>query len=126
MSRISRRSLLRAAAASAPAACSFQLSLAATRSTDIRIEDVSFAYEDYMYRAPLKFGGAIVDRVTLLNVNCVVRTGAGKVAKGFGSMPMGNIWSFPSRTMSYDMTLNAMKVLAGRISKITGGYRESG
>lgn len=98
----------------------------AAKSTDIRIEDVQFGYEDYTYRAPLKFGGAIVDRVTLLNVNCVVRTGAGRTAKGFGSMPMGNIWAFPSATMSYDTTLNAMKVLAGRIQKITAAYKKSG
>ena len=85
-----------------------------------------FGYEDYIYRTPIKFGGAMVDRVTLLNVHCTVRTGAGKTAKGFGSMPLGNIWSFPSQTMSYDTTLGAMKALAERIAKITAGYKEAG
>jgi hypothetical protein len=89
----------------------------------MRIEEIQFGYEDYTYRAPLKFGGTVVDRATLLNVNCVIRNAAGKTAKGFGSMPMGNIWSFPSKSMPYDTTLNAMKALAGRIRKITADYR---
>lgn len=119
MANLSRRSFL----AAAPAL--FHVARAA-KPTDVRIEGVSFEYEDYLYRAPLKFGGAIVDRVSLLNVHCTVRTTNGRVAKGFGSMPLGNIWAFPSKTMSYDTTLNAMKVLAERISRITGGYKESG
>jgi L-alanine-DL-glutamate epimerase-like enolase superfamily enzyme len=92
----------------------------------IRIEEVHFDYQDYHYRTPYRFGAQTVDRVTLLNVNCVVRTQAGKTAHGFGSMTMGNAWSFPSKTMSYDTTLNAMKALAVRISKITSDYREPG
>ncbi|MCL5745049.1 MAG: hypothetical protein M1541_14180, partial [Acidobacteria bacterium] len=77
-------------------------------------------------RTPIKFGGTALDRVTLLNVNAVVRSGAGRTAKGFGSMPLGNVWSFPSHLMNYDATLGAMKQLAGRISKITSDYKESG
>lgn len=100
--------------------------LAAKRNTDIRIEEITSSYEDFHYRAPYKFGGVPVDRATVLNVNCVVRTGDGKTAKGFGSMPLGNVWAFPSRTLPYDMTLGAMKNLAKRIEKITGAYKESG
>ncbi|MFB3922755.1 MAG: enolase C-terminal domain-like protein [Terriglobia bacterium] len=92
----------------------------------IRIEEVTYGYEDFLYRTPIKFGGVAVGRVTLLNVDCVVRTADGKTAKGFGSMPLGNVWSFPSRVMSYDATLNAMKALAGQISKLTASYKESG
>src|SRR5205823_3247490 len=64
--------------------------------------------------------------MTLLNVDCAVRTSGGRMGKGFGSMPLGNVWSFPSPTMSYDSTLNAMKALAERISKITSAWPESG
>ena len=122
MKAMSRRKLIRAAA-TAPAA--FQIARGA-KPTDIRIEDIQFSYEDYGYRAPLKFGGQIVDRVTLLNVNCTVKTVNGRAGKGFGSMPLGNIWSFPSKAMSYDVTLNAMKRLAERIAKITAAYKEAG
>ncbi|MEO8128796.1 MAG: enolase C-terminal domain-like protein [Bryobacteraceae bacterium] len=118
--RLSRRSFL-GAALGAP-----MLSLAATRATDVRVDAISYSYEDFMYRTPLKFGGSVVDRVTLLNVNCTVRNAAGKVAKGFGSMPMGNVWSFPSKTMPYDRTLGAMKDLSEQISRITNEYKEFG
>lgn len=64
--------------------------------------------------------------MTLLNVNCVVRTADRRIAKGFGSMPLGNVWSFPSEKMSYDATLAAMKALAERISKISVDYKEFG
>ena len=100
--------------------------LSALQSTDIRIDEVHHSYEDYIYRAPYKFGGRVVDRVTLLNVRCRVTTRNGKTARGFGSMTMGNMWAFPSKTMSYDKTLDAMKRLAGRIAAITNDCREVG
>src|SRR5262249_49112940 len=94
---------------------------AAVKPTDIRVEDLAYTFEDYRYRTPIKFGGTAVDRVTLLDVTCVVRTRAGKTARGRGSMPLGNVWSFPSRRLSYDETLAAMKELAGRVARLTAG-----
>lgn len=107
---ITRRRLLRVAS-SAPAL------LLGARSKSIRIEDVAFEFEDFQYRTPMKFGGNVVERVTLLNVHCTIRAGDGRVAHGFGSMPLGNVWSFPQ--LPYDTSLNAMKTLAGRIGAIT-------
>lgn len=92
----------------------------------MRVEEVRTEYEDYKYRTPIKFGGTALDRVTLLNVHCVVRSREGRTAKGFGSMPLGNIWAYPSREMGYDGTLRAMRLLAGRIEKITADYKEYG
>src|SRR5947208_12649056 len=94
--------------------------------TDIRIRDVSYRCEDVLYRTPIKFGGVAVDRATLVNVDCVVETAAGKTARGFGSMPLGNVWSFPSRVLSYEQTLQAMKALVERIARITADCKESG
>src|SRR5262245_48362692 len=94
--------------------------------TDIRVEDLTFDYEEFLYRSPYKFGGVPVDRATILNINVTVRTRDGKTAKGFGSMPLGNVWSFPSREMAYFRTLVAMKELAERIAEITSGYKEYG
>ena len=132
MHTTTRRSFLRragalaAGAANAGAPGRFNILSAALRKTDIRVEDISIAYEEYKYRAPIKFGGHVVDRATLLNVNCSVRTGDGRAARGFGSMPLGNIWSFPSKTMSYDMTLGAMQALAEQITSVTCGYKAFG
>src|SRR5437762_1716727 len=99
---------------------------AMARSTDMRIEEISSAYEEFIYRTPIKFGGIALDRATNLNVTCVVRSVNGRVAKGFGSMPLGNVWSFPSRRLSYDATLGAMKALVERIAAVTRDCREAG
>ncbi|HLM99221.1 MAG TPA: enolase C-terminal domain-like protein [Bryobacteraceae bacterium] len=119
-----RRSVLQQAGG--VVAASFHILRAAVRNTDIRVEDVSIAYEDYKYRTPIKFGGHVLDRATLLNVNCSVRTGDGRIAKGFGSMPLGNIWSFPSKVLSYEATLGAMQALAAQLAKITAHYKDFG
>ena len=96
------------------------------RATDIRIEAIHPGYADYTYRTPIKFGGTALDRVTLLNVECEVSTRDGRTARGFGSMPLGNVWAFPSRRLGYDATLGAMKSLAERVAAITAGHREYG
>jgi L-alanine-DL-glutamate epimerase-like enolase superfamily enzyme len=114
---VTRRNFL-AAALGAPAI------LSARKATDIRIDEIRFGYEDYLYRTPIKFGGTVVDRVTLCNVNCVVSNAAGKSAKGFGSMPMGNVWAFPSKRLTYDQTLEAMKQLTVRVNAITNAHKE--
>jgi L-alanine-DL-glutamate epimerase-like enolase superfamily enzyme len=98
--------------------------LAAAPATDARIDDLRIDFQDFHYRAPYKFGGKEVDRVTLLNVHTRLSTKAGKSAAGFASMPLGNVWSFPD--LPYDTTLDAMKRLAGRIEKITKSYTEYG
>lgn len=100
--------------------------LAKTNPKDIRIEDVRTSNESYRYRTPIKFGGLVVDQVTLLNVHVRVRNRAGKEAEGFGSMCLGNIWSFPSRVMKYEQTLAAMESLAGKMRTITAGYKDYG
>lgn len=99
---------------------------AAPPATDIQVIEVDPSFEDYHYRTPIKFGGSVVDRVTLLNVKCTVRGRRGGTAHGFGSMPLGNVWSFPSKRLTYDQTLAAMKALAARISRITATEREWG
>src|SRR5215208_3752545 len=108
----------------AVAAAPVTAAMSVPKATDIRIDEVRLGYEDYVYRAPYKFGGRVVDRVTLLNVRCRVTTRNGKSAWGFGSMTMGNMWAFPSKTMSYDTTLEAMKGLAARIAEIARGCKE--
>jgi L-alanine-DL-glutamate epimerase-like enolase superfamily enzyme len=126
MDNQSRRKFLQKATLASAAFTYKDVSAITAGPTDVRVEDLTFDYEEFLYRAPYKFGGVPVDRATILNVNVTARTRDGKTAKGFGSMPMGNVWSFPSREMSYDTTLNAMKSLAERIAKITSGHTEFG
>ncbi len=98
--------------------------LAAAPSTDARIDELTIAFEDFRYRAPYKFGGKEVDRVTMLNVKCRLSTKGGKSASGAASMSMGNVWSFPAPNVGYDVTLGAMKALAEKIAGITRGFTE--
>ena len=109
-----------------PHETSASVAIVARKPTDIRIDEVIHGYQDYVYRAPYKFGGRVVDRVTLLNVHCRVTTRDGQTAWGFGSMTMGNVWAFPSAAMSYDVTLEAMKVLAARIARLASDCPEIG
>jgi L-alanine-DL-glutamate epimerase-like enolase superfamily enzyme len=118
---VTRRQFLRQASAVPLGAALF-----APKPTDIRIDEVVHGYQDYVYRAPYKFGGRVVDRVTLLNVHCRVTTRNGQTAWGFASMTMGNTWAFPSATLSYDTTLEAMKALASRIARLAGDCPEIG
>jgi len=118
MWKATRRDVLRAAACGP-----FIARGAAVRR--IRVESVRFDYEDYRYRTPIKFGGVALDRATILNVHCAVREAGGKTARGFGSMPLGNIWAWPSK-LPYETTLGAMKELAARIARITGEADVSG
>jgi L-alanine-DL-glutamate epimerase-like enolase superfamily enzyme len=96
------------------------------KSSDITIKDVRYSYEDYRYRTPIKFGGVALDRVTLLNVEIDVETATGKSAQGFGSMPLGNVWSFPSRVLTYDQTLAAMKSVVEHVARLTADHGDSG
>jgi L-alanine-DL-glutamate epimerase-like enolase superfamily enzyme len=98
--------------------------LTAAQSTDARIEELRIGFEDYLYRAPYKFGGKEVDRVTLLNVRCRLGTKAGKSAEGAAAMSLGNVWSFPAPNIPYETTLAAMKALAQKIARITRSFTE--
>ena len=84
-----------------------------SKSTDIRILDVNYDFEEYQYRTPLKFGGVPTDHCVLLNVRVQVQTRNGIEAEGFGSMPLGNVWVYPPRYVSFDQSLEAMKRLSG-------------
>ncbi len=95
-----------------------------SRPTDARIVEVNHQFEEFKYRAPYQFGGRTVDRVTLLNVSCRVRTGAGKEAWGFGSMTLGNAWAFPAA--SQESGLGAMKALAGEVRGLTAACDDTG
>ncbi|MBX9580651.1 MAG: mandelate racemase/muconate lactonizing enzyme family protein [Gemmataceae bacterium] len=94
--------------------------------TAARVADVSHDFADYRYRTPIKFGGVALDRVTLLNVTLTVEGRDGRTADGFGSMPLGNVWAWPTRALTYDQTLDAMKWTASRVALLYGSFRGAG
>ena len=95
-----------------------------SRLTDMKIVEVSHEFQEFQYRAPYMFGGRKVDRVTLLDVTCRIRTRDGREARGFGSMTMGNAWAFPAAPQ--EVGLPAMKALAARLGRITAACDETG
>jgi L-alanine-DL-glutamate epimerase-like enolase superfamily enzyme len=94
------------------------------KTSDVRIENVSVSFEEIVFRTPLKFAQTVVDRQTILTVECTVRTAAGKEAKGFGTLPLNYTFTFPSKKLEPNARLRAMKALADQIAKVTRGYKE--
>jgi len=122
---VSRRSLLSGIASLAAGTPWYRTPLQKLDS-DIRVDQVRLSFQEFRYRSPYKFGGVPVDRATIANVTCRVTTRNGRQAFGHGSMPLGNVWAFPSSEMPYETTLNAMVRLAEKIAKILNDFNESG
>lgn len=131
MNKLTRRGFVKTAAAVAGGLCAAECcgvgrAAPTPKKNDVRIERVSFRYEEHVFRVPLKFALTVVDRATMLTVTCTVRTAAGKVATGFGTLPLNYVFTFPSKKLSPDARLGAMKTLAEEIAKVTEKYTEYG
>ncbi len=97
-----------------------------SKSTDIRLVEATASTQDFAYRAPMKFGGRVVTAVTLVDVAVEVETRDGRRARGLGSMPMSNVWAWPSRQVSGEAALRAMVQLGRRVAGAAGDYRGAG
>jgi L-alanine-DL-glutamate epimerase-like enolase superfamily enzyme len=96
------------------------------RPTDIRILDISTERELIKYRSPIKFGGRVVIDAVILNVQLDVETRDGRRGRGMGSMPMGNVWAWPSSRLTTEQTLAAMLQFAERLEKAVRSYQGCG
>ncbi len=96
------------------------------KPSDIRIVDVHAGAEYIKFRTPMKFGGRVMTDVALLNVTLTAETRDGRRGQGFGSMPMGNVWGWPSPRLPTEQTLNAMVEAGRRIARDAGEYRGIG
>src|SRR5437868_357423 len=77
-----------------------QTRAAVTHRNHVRIERIAHRFEEHAFRVPLKFALAVVNRQTMLTVDCTVRTATGKVATGFGTLPLNYVFTFPSKRLS--------------------------
>jgi L-alanine-DL-glutamate epimerase-like enolase superfamily enzyme len=102
------------------------LSAGERRQSDIRIESVTYRYEEHRFRTPLRFARAVVDRLTMLTAECKVRAASGREATGFGVLPLNYTFTYPSRNLTPAARLDAIKELVVQISKITGEHKEFG
>jgi L-alanine-DL-glutamate epimerase-like enolase superfamily enzyme len=96
------------------------------KSSDLRVRRVATSFAEFAFRAPMKFGGMILDRVTLLNVECEVALRDGRVGRGFGSMPLSNVWAFRSDRLTDPQTMHAMTQLAERCRRLCAEHGEFG
>ncbi|MFQ5732970.1 MAG: enolase C-terminal domain-like protein [Planctomycetaceae bacterium] len=97
-----------------------------TKATDVRIVDATCSFEPVDFRAPLKFGGRVIEKTFLINVDVEVATRDGRHTAGMGSMPVGNVWAWPSKTLSDDQTEAAMKAFAESVTDLANRYPEYG
>jgi L-alanine-DL-glutamate epimerase-like enolase superfamily enzyme len=96
------------------------------KPTDIRIRGVEISTQRIAYRAPIKFGGRVVTSAVLLNVGIDVETVDGRRGRGNGSMPIGNVWAWPSQHVSAESSEAAMLELGQRLASAAGDYQGAG
>lgn len=92
------------------------------KSTDITIIEARCTFESTPFRSPLKFGGRVMDRGTLINVELTVGTRNKRTESGFGSMPLAGVWAWPSSVVSVDQGEEAMKAFAEEIVELATDY----
>jgi L-alanine-DL-glutamate epimerase-like enolase superfamily enzyme len=92
------------------------------KTTDVRIKEVSVSFEPVQFRAPLKFGGRVVSSSYLINAQVTVESRSGKHATGHGSMPIGNVWAWPSATLEPPDTEQVMMAYAKTVAELFDAY----
>lgn len=97
-----------------------------SKETDVRIVAATCGFEPVSFRAPLKFGGRVIEKTFLINVEVEVVTRSGHHANGFGSMPVGNVWAWPSHVISDDQTEKAMTAFAEEVVALADAFTEYG
>lgn len=97
-----------------------------TKSTDLALKEVTCASERIAYRSPIKFGGRVVVDVVRIDVEVVAETRDGRRARGFGSMPCGNVWAWPSKLIDGERSEAAMLALSERLVERARAYRGCG
>ncbi|MEW4488844.1 enolase C-terminal domain-like protein [Thalassoglobus sp. JC818] len=97
-----------------------------SKSTDIRVVDAILTTEEFPFRTPLKFGGRVMDKHRVINVQVTVEDRAGNHAIGLGSMPIGNVWAWPSSVVTAEQAEAAMEAFATRVVRLTDSLDEFG
>lgn len=78
------------------------------KSTDVTIRELVCSTKYFAYRTPMKFGGRVLNDITIFEVEAVVADRKGVSARGKGAMTIGNVWAWPSSVISGVQTHDAM------------------
>lgn len=92
------------------------------KPTDVTILEARCSFEPVQFRSPLKFGGRVMDKGTLMNVNVRVETRNGRHESGFGSMPVAPVWAWPSNAVSVEQAEKAMMDFATQLVELAADY----
>lgn len=96
------------------------------KATDFQIRSAVQETEQFHYRTPIKFGGRVVTEAEVINVRLEIELQDGRRGTGTGSMPMGNAWAWPSRLLSGEQTVQAMRRFAERLIECANQPGEPG
>ena len=96
------------------------------KATDVTILEASCAFETIPFRSPLKFGGRIIDKAQLINVEVRVETRGGRKESGFGSMPIGGAWAWPSSTVPGEQVEKVMSEFITQVIELANDYPDYG
>ena len=88
-----------------------------TNPRDARVVDVETTLQPVPFRMPLKFGGRVVERTQLINVAVTLEGRDGDTATGHGSMPVGNVWAWPSDVVDASQAEAAMTAFAREVGE---------
>jgi L-alanine-DL-glutamate epimerase-like enolase superfamily enzyme len=75
------------------------------------------------FRAPLKFGGRVVQHYQIVNVWIDAENRQGDLGTGLGSMPIGHIWAWPT-TLDPELTQSAMRTLSEDLTREVATWNE--
>ena len=96
------------------------------KPSDLRLCEATLSTQFVPFRTPIKFGGRVMREVLLMDVAVEAETRDGRRGCGVGSMPLGNVWAWPSAVASPTETQNAMLSLAEELVRQANDDREFG
>ncbi|MCH2202315.1 MAG: hypothetical protein MK102_10115 [Fuerstiella sp.] len=96
------------------------------KTTDVRILEVTVTFESVGFRFPLKFGGRTINETKLINAAVDVETRDGRRATGHGSMPVGNVWAWPSEVTAAADSERAMMQYAEGVAELFASFPDYG
>ncbi len=96
------------------------------KTTDVQILNARVWFEPVEFRAPLMFGGRTVDHTHLINAQVTVETRDGRSSTGYGSMPVGNVWAWPSQTVPPADGEKAMLEYSQVVAELFSSFPEYG
>jgi L-alanine-DL-glutamate epimerase-like enolase superfamily enzyme len=77
-----------------------------------RVVRASVSFENIRYRVPLRFGTGVIENIALATARVSLESPAGRRSGGLGQILLGELWSFPSKTVERSLREKAMRHVA--------------